>query len=196
MMDQERSRRYLSGAFFRDRSALAYVREYRESGRRIEVTNMVTDGLACDGFTFFYTPGHSPDELCIQYQRALFTGSHVLPEITPHPSVGSSYSTFRDSLPPAYQNKNKYYGLMAFIKSLKRVAEMEPDIRVLPAHRAYSHGRFNLIGVERAQEIVEHHRQRCYDLLVLIRKGTADVESITAATSLAVTWRVSTSIWP
>ena len=183
-MDQEGRRRSRGSAFFRDGpgrdgSAMSHIQEYRESGRSIEVTNMVTDGLTCDGLTFFYTPGHSPDELCIQYQRVLFTGDHVLPQITPHPSVASSYSKFRDSLPPAYQNKNQYYGLMAFLKSLKRVAAMEPDISVLPAHRAYYRGRFNLTGVERAQEIVEHHRQRCYDLLVLIRQSTDDMESIT-----------------
>ena len=178
-MDQEWRRRYRGSASFGDGPAVAHIQEYRESGRRIEVTNMVTDGLACDGLTFFYTPGHSPDELCIQYQRILFTGDHVLPQITPHPSVGSSYSQFKDLLPPGYQKKNQYYGLMAFMKSLKRVAAMEPDIRVLPAHRAYFHGRFNMVGVERAQEIVEHHQQRCYDLLVLIRKDTADMEDIT-----------------
>ena len=182
--DQERRRRYRSSGFFsgrlaQDQSSDAHIQEYRESSRSIEVTNMVTDGLACDGLTFFYTPGHSPDELCIQYQRLLFSGDHVLPQITPHPSVGSSYSKFRDSLPPAYRNKNQYYGLKVFMKSLKRVAAMEPDISVLPAHRAFFRGRFNLIGVERAQEILEHHQQRCYDILVLIRNNTADMESIT-----------------
>ena len=65
------------------------------------------------------------------------------------------------------------------MKSLKRVAAMEPDIMVLPAHRAYFNGKFNLVGVERAQEILEHHKQRCYDLLVLIRNDTADMETIT-----------------
>ena len=183
-MDQEWRRRYLDSTSFtgrssQEQSAVAHIQEYRESARRVEVTNMVTDGLSCDGLTFFYTPGHSPDELCIQYQRVLFTGDHVLPQITPHPSVGSSYSKFRDSLPPAYQDKNQYYGLRAFMKSLKRVAAMEPDIMVLPAHRAYFNGKFNLVGVERAQEILEHHKQRCYDLLVLIRNDTADMETIT-----------------
>ena len=203
-MDQEMRRRYRDSAPIRDRSArdrsardrsardrsardgsdlhesaIAHIQEYRESARRIEVTNLVTDGLACDGLTFYYTPGHSPDELCIQYQRVLFTGDHVLPQITPHPSVGSSYTKFRDSLPPAYRKKNQYFGLKTFMKSLKRVAAMAPDISVLPAHRAYFHGKFNLTGVERAQEILEHHHERCYDLLDLIRKDTADMESIT-----------------
>ena len=188
-MDQDWRRRYQNSTSTPDgpgrdesaqhRAAMAHIQEYRESARRIEVTNMVTDGLACDGLTFFYTPGHSPDELCIQYQRVLFTGDHVLPQITPHPSVGASYSNFRYSLPPAYQDKNQYYGLLTFLKSLKRVAAMAPDINVLPAHRAYFHGKFNLIGVERAQEILEHHRERCYDLLALIRKETDDMESIT-----------------
>jgi glyoxylase-like metal-dependent hydrolase (beta-lactamase superfamily II) len=162
-----------------DEAARAHIQEYRDSARRIEVTNLVTDGLACDGLTFFYTPGHSPDELCIQYQKVLFTGDHVLPQITPHPSVGASYAKVRDTLPPGYQNKNQYFGLKTFMKSLKRVAAMAPDISVLPAHRAYFHGKFNLTGVERAQEILEHHRERCYDLLGLIRKESDDMESIT-----------------
>ena len=188
-MDQEWRRRYSDSSSSsersspngsgRDHEAMAHIREYRESARRIEVTNPVTEGLACDGLTFLYTPGHSPDELCIQYQRVLFTGDHVLPQITPHPSVGATYSKFKDSLPPAYQDENQYYGLKTFLKSLKRVAAMEPDISVLPAHRAYFRGKFNLIGVERAQEILDHHRERCDDLLSLVRKETGGLESLT-----------------
>ena len=183
-MDQEWRRRLKDSASGRDRpemdeAARAHIQEYRDAARRIEVTNLVTDGLACDGLTFFYTPGHSPDQLCIQYGKVLFTGDHVLPQITPHPSVGSSYAKFRDALPPGYQNDNQYFGLKTFMKSLKRVAAMAPDISVLPAHRAYFHGKFNLTGVERAQEILEHHRERCYDLLGLIRKESDDMESIT-----------------
>jgi len=139
----------------------------------------VTDGLQAGGLTFYYTPGHSPDELCILFDQVLFSGDHILPLITPHPSVAMSYNSFQKSLPPAYCSSNDIYGLKALLTSLKRMALLEGDITVLPAHRAFHRGQFNPIGVSRATEIMEHHRNRCYELTQVMKAGPKDLVTIT-----------------
>ena len=40
-------------------------------------------------------------------------------------------------------------------------------------------GRFNLIGLERVGEILEHHRTRCHRLIDLIRHEPSDMATIT-----------------
>lgn len=155
------------------------IRSYAKASRGLSVDKVITDGLTQDGLTFFYTPGHSPDELCILFDRVLFTGDHILPQITPHPSVGVSYDRFQQMLPESYRRKNRYYGLQAYMKSLKSVESMGDDISVLPAHRAFHDGKFNLVGLERAGEILEHHRTRCGELIDLVRRGSKDLETIT-----------------
>ena len=128
---------------------------------------------------FYYTPGHSPDELCIQFDQMLFSGDHILPIITPHPSVAMSYNSYQATLPAAYQDNNDIYGLKALLTSLKRMAELEGDITVLPAHRAFFRGQLNPIGLERATEILEHHRERCHELTDVMKQGPIDLVSLT-----------------
>ncbi len=153
--------------------------QYTRAARNLKVDRVITDGYASDGFTFYYTPGHSPDELCILYEGLLFSGDHILPQITPHPSVSRSYAQFRDVLPEGYRSGNRYYGLAVYLKSLKRAGHLSKEASVLPAHRAFHNGKFNLVGLERAWEILEHHRTRCSELIDLIRRGSDDLESIT-----------------
>ena len=162
-----------------DPEFIASIRSYAMASRGLSVDKVITDGLGQDGMTFFYTPGHSPDELCILFDRVLFSGDHILPQITPHPSVGISYDRFQHLLPEAYRGGNRYYGLQTYLKSLKSVGSLGDDISVLPAHRAFHDGKFNLIGLERAGEILEHHRSRCGELIDLVRRGSKDLETIT-----------------
>ena len=109
----------------------------------------------------------------------MFTGDHVLPQITPHPSVSRSHATFRSVLPASYREENEIYGLKAMLRSLIRVAVMGDDIAVLPAHRAYYRGKFNMVGLQRANDIVEHHAQRCHDLLGILKQWPCDLVSLT-----------------
>ena len=155
------------------------IEEYHQQSGRMKVSNLITDGLVDGGFTFYYTPGHSPDELCILYEGLLFSGDHILPQITPHPSVSVSYQNFQSMLPEGYQDENRCYGLRAYLTSLKRVATLGNDISVMPAHRAVHRGKFNLIGLERAGEILEHHRWRCFQLIDLIKPEPIDIAAIT-----------------
>ncbi len=178
-LETEWRQRFSGSPIFEDEAFLERMKEHDEVGRRLEVTNVVTEGLTSDGFTFFYTPGHSPDELCILFHKVLFSGDHILPQITPHPSIGLSYGRFKDLLPEGYQGANRYYGLKVYLRSLKRVSTLGDDITVMPAHRAFYGGKFNLIGLKRAWEIVEHHRSRCHGLIALVRRGPLDLASLT-----------------
>ncbi|MCS5654997.1 MAG: MBL fold metallo-hydrolase [Dehalococcoidia bacterium] len=164
---------------FENSETMTRVMEHRELNRDLVLDHPVTDELQAGGLTFYYTPGHSPDELCILFDQVLFSGDHILPLITPHPSVAMSYNSFKKSLPPAYSNSNDIYGLKALLTSLKRMALLEGDITVLPAHRAFHRGQFNPIGVSRATEIMEHHRNRCYELTQVMGAGPKDLVTIT-----------------
>jgi len=164
---------------FEASDTVASVREHHELNRRLTLDHPVADEHRSGGLTFYHTPGHSPDELCILFEKVLFSGDHILPLITPHPSVAMSYSSFQSSLPAAYRDSNKIYGLKALLTSLKRVAAMDGDITVLPAHRAFFRGKFNPIGLERATEIVEFHRNRCHELTDVMKTGPMDLVSLT-----------------
>ena len=149
---------------FEKSDTMARATEHRKLNRDLKLSHPVTDQMQANGLTFYYTPGHSPDELCILFDQVLFSGDHILPLITPHPSVAMSYHTFATKLPPAYRRRNQIYGLEALLTSLKRMAVLGGDITVLPAHRAFHRWKFNPIGLGRATEILEHHRNRCYEL--------------------------------
>ena len=168
---------------FENSETVERVKEHHRRAMQLKLDCAVTDGLRSDGLTYFYTPGHSPDELCILFDGMMFTGDHVLPQITPHPSVSRSHSSYRSVLPEAYREYNEIYGLKALLRSLLRVAaigDSEPEgIAVMPAHRAYNRGQFNLVGLERATEIVDHHRSRCHDLVDILRLGHRDLASLT-----------------
>ena len=173
-------RRQVSGFYaFENSETVERVKEHHTRALELTLDQPVTDGLRSDGLTYYYTPGHSPDELCIQFDRIMFTGDHVLPQITPHPSVGRSHASFRSILPEPYRSENRIYGLKALLRSLLRVASMGSDIAVLPAHRAYYRGKFNMVGLDRASEIVEHHVQRCHDLIDILKLGPRDLVSLT-----------------
>ena len=164
---------------FENSETVDRVKEHHRRALSLTVDRPVTDGLCSEGLTYYYTPGHSPDELCIQYDSFMFTGDHVLPQITPHPSVARSHSSFRADLPEGYRGINEIYGLKAMLRSLLRVAALDEGHAVLPAHRAYYRGRFNLVGLERAREIVEHHALRCHDLLGILKQWPCDLVSLT-----------------
>lgn len=164
---------------FENSETVERVKEHHELNRQLRLDNPVTDELQAGGLTFYYTPGHSPDELCILFDQVLFSGDHILPLITPHPSVAMTYNSYRGILPADYQDGNEIYGLKVLLASLKRMAALEGAITVLPAHRAFHRGKLNPIGVERATEIVDHHRNRCHELTEILRAGPMDLVSLT-----------------
>ena len=53
--------------------------------------NYIHDLDEIDDLTFLHTPGHAIDEICIASDGAIFTGDHVLPQISPHPTHKQPY---------------------------------------------------------------------------------------------------------
>jgi len=98
-----------------------------------------------------WTPGHSPGHICLHLEDRdlLFTGDHVLPEITPHVGL---YPYDRPDVDP----------LGGYIESLRRTAELGVE-EAMPAHQ------YTFNGVSRrSKEIIEHHEERLTEVRGLL----------------------------
>ena len=133
-------------------------------------------------FSVLFTPGHSPDSLCIVLEdEAIFTGDTLLPDITAHPSLAYAFKVNHLILPEEYRQRNEVYGLMNYIKSLNKVACLaaQPIKATFPAHRLFYNGRFNLFdSSERAKEVIRFHIDRCRDILRIINGKPAGIKDI------------------
>ncbi|MSP79318.1 MAG: MBL fold metallo-hydrolase [Dehalococcoidia bacterium] len=135
--------------------------EHSETRKRLVTTHPIWEGRRCGAITCWQTPGHTPDELTMWLEGVLFTGDHILPEITPHPSVKTTYTPeVQQLLPAAYRDASQQTGLRVFLRSLARVALLEDTATILPAHRLLNRGKLNLVTARRATEIIEHHVER------------------------------------
>ncbi len=95
------------------------------------------------------TPGHTPGHVCIydRENKVLFSGDHILVEITPH--ISPSHLT-------------SYNQLGQYIDALQKVKLLDVDL-VLPAHeRPFRH--FN----QRIDELLEHHDHRLMEVVAAI----------------------------
>ena len=153
---------------------------YVRSRRHYPVSHRVREGDNLDKLGFLFAPGHSPDEICVTFNGVIFTGDHVLPEITPHPTTKTRHCTqIREALPAEYRNEESIYGLETYLRSLKRVVDLGPEIVVLPAHRLFNRNRLNLDGTGRAGEVISHHARRLAGILRKLDSGTTTLEGIT-----------------
>ncbi|MBC7272969.1 MAG: MBL fold metallo-hydrolase [Streptomyces sp.] len=108
-----------------------------------------------------WTPGHTPGHVCLHLEEdhpgrlpgrgRLFSGDHLLPEITPHIGL--------------YEDPDDTSGtdpLGDYLGSLERVARLAPA-EILPAHQ------HPFTGVpERVRDLLGHHEHRLTDLLALL----------------------------
>ncbi len=153
---------------------------YLEAKRGLRVEGRIKDGETLGGLAFMHAPGHSPDELCVTLDGVVFTGDHVLPEITPHPTTKVQYDPeIKARLPAEYRQEDGYYGLATYLNSLKMVVDLGPDVAVLPAHRLFNKGKFNFHTTSRAQEIIDHHAQRLGRILRRVGPQPAPLEEVT-----------------
>jgi len=117
--------------------------------------------------------------------EALIVGDTLLPDITPHPSQEAFYPLIQPLLPPEFPPLSGWYGLRAYIRSLKRLAALGrefPRMQVLPAHRLFYNDRWGTIELgKRSEEIVEHHLQRCASILEVLKDGPQTAEEIARA---------------
>ena len=110
----------------------------------------------------------------------VFTGDHVLPEITPHPTTKARFSPeIRDKVPSHYHCEDDIYGLETYLRSLRLIAKLGEGIAVLPAHRLFSKGKFNFETTERAEDILQHHAVRLGRILHRMGTEPTSLEHIT-----------------
>lgn len=109
------------------------IRKYYSIAKPIDVPIAMEDGHIFNGEGYslrtVFTPGHDPGLCCLYEpeQRILFSSDHIIKNLTPKPILAMNRDRMRD--------KN-YKGLVAYLKSLDRVSEM--DIRYLfPGHGEY-----------------------------------------------------------
>jgi glyoxylase-like metal-dependent hydrolase (beta-lactamase superfamily II) len=137
---------------------------------------------ADDSLRFIFTPGHSPDALCVVLEdEVLFTGDTLLPDITPHPSLSSTFEVNRRILPESYCYENTVYGLINYMKSLNKLAALTPQpMAIFPGHRFFHKGGLNLMDSlrGRAKEIVQFHIDRCCDILRIIDRKPEELDAI------------------
>ncbi len=101
--------------------------------------------------TAIFTPGHTPGHMClyIESEKIIFTGDHVLFDITPNIT---SWNSVSDSLGN-------------YIESLKKVRELKVK-KAFPAHRLSSKDYY-----ERIDELLEHHEKRIAECLNIIKEN-------------------------
>jgi len=135
-----------------------------------------------DSLSFIFTPGHSPDAICVVLEdEVIFTGDTLLPDITPHPTLSGTFEVNRRILPDSHSYENRVYGLINYIKSLYKLAGLTSQpMAIFPGHRLFHNGEFNLIHslCGRAREIIQFHIDRCRDILRIIDSKPAGLEAI------------------
>jgi glyoxylase-like metal-dependent hydrolase (beta-lactamase superfamily II) len=135
------------------------------------------------GIEVIYLPGHSPDAVAISIgSEIVFVGDNVMPQISPAPSKKESFHQLSAIFPENQSEIQSAFGLEAYLKSLKKLialGESRPNVLAFPAHRIFYDNRWNDFSLEkRAKEIVEHHVQRCGDILEILKTAPKTVEEI------------------
>jgi glyoxylase-like metal-dependent hydrolase (beta-lactamase superfamily II) len=179
-LDQDTERLAPYGQPFFAPENVARRQRYIDQRREVNVTRLVDDGDQGAGMTFYHTPGHAPDELTIAMDGVLFAGDHILPEITPHPTLKSKFpSEARAAIPAKHADEDELYGLDVYLRSLLMIAAKGDQALVLPAHRLLNRGKLNIITAARAQVIVDHHVERLEQILELLGNTTWSLAEIT-----------------
>lgn len=131
-----------------------------------------TISIASYSFACIETPGHTRGHLCLydHGHRILFSGDHVLRDITPNIS-----RWFRDEKNPLWE----------YLKSLDKVAGLDVAL-VLPGHRSI----FRDLK-ERIEELRQHHRHRLNEVLEILARGEKDAYQVAAM----MTWDLTYSSW-
>jgi len=157
-------------------------RRYLERRRTLRPARLLREGERWERLTFWHTPGHTPDSLCIRVDSLLLTGDTLLPEISPHPSIRAYWPPeVREAVPPAWRDPSRLYGLRVYLATLRRLMSLGDEVTLLPAHRLMNRRRLHLLTARRAREILQHHRARLRRIVALLKEhGPLTVERLTA----------------
>lgn len=99
-----------------------------------------------------HTPGHTMGSVCFRHNGVLFSGDHVLPDISPNVGGGDL--------------KNR--GLLAhYLKSLARIRDVTQNeqLVVMPGH-----GEPMESITDRCNELIQHHKDRLDEIVSILQK--------------------------
>lgn len=148
---------------------------FKYSPKKIPEFTLLDDGSLIEmgdyRLTCILTPGHTEGHMCLyeEDKQLLFSGDHILYDITPHIE---SWSYEINSL------KN-------YMKSLDKVRNM-PAKLVLPGHRNFF---TDLTG--RIDELKKHHEIRATEVLDVLGENTMSAYDIAAG----MTWDIDCENW-
>ena len=119
-----------------------------------------------------FTPGHTPGHTCLYWpeRKILFSGDHVLFDITPNISI---WESLPDPLATYFASLGKIYRL--------------PVRLCLPGHRANS-GELQ----QRIQALLHHHKERLEEVVRLVE---ANPGSTAYDTARRMTWSIRSKGW-
>jgi glyoxylase-like metal-dependent hydrolase (beta-lactamase superfamily II) len=141
--------------------AIRYMESAQIMGDSLDETFFMDDG---DSILFksmewktILCPGHAPGLICFHWpeKKILFTGDHLLKEITPNPVLN-----VHESRPPYC-----YPSLKEYLASLEKIEKLEISM-VLPGHGEEIRDVEGLI-----QKIFTHHKERMDRVLFSLSKG-------------------------
>lgn len=148
---------------------------FKYSPERIPDLHLIEDGDMIEIGDFrlqcLSTPGHTPGHICLYEgsKRLLFSGDHILYNITPHiESWAYTVNSLRD-----------------YLDSLDKMYHLPVDL-VLPGHRNFFK---DLKG--RIDELKEHHEHRAREVLDVVGLKTKNAYEIAGG----MTWDIDCESW-
>jgi glyoxylase-like metal-dependent hydrolase (beta-lactamase superfamily II) len=142
-------------------AAIHYMESAQIMGDPLDEAFFVEDGdsILFKSMTWkaIHCPGHSPGLICFHWaeKKVLFTGDHLLKEITPNPVLN-----VHETKPPY-----RYPSLKEYLASLEKIEELDLSL-LLPAHGEEIHDVKGLI-----EKIFAHHKERMDRILFSLSKG-------------------------
>lgn len=156
-------------------SALRNLPWFRYGGRLDMPLSIVHQGDTIEigpyRFLCIETPGHTRGHMCLYEpdKKILFSGDHVLGDITPNIQAWS----------------DDWNPLREYFVSLDKVYELEVDV-VLPGHRSvFKNYR------ERIRELRQHHSQRAEQVLTILETGAQNAFQVASQMS----WDIIAESW-
>jgi glyoxylase-like metal-dependent hydrolase (beta-lactamase superfamily II) len=141
--------------------AIHYIISSQKMGDPLEEAYFLNDGdiVPFESMTWktIHCPGHSPGLICFYWpeKKILFSGDHLLKEITPNPILNVP-----ENIPPF-----RYPSLKEYLNSLEKIGTLDVSL-ILPGHGEEITDVKDLI-----QKIFSHHQERMDLIRSILSKG-------------------------
>ena len=154
--------------------------DYYSNKKSTVISRNLSDQELFEDIQIIQTPGHSPDQIVLLLDNFMFTGDHILPEITPHPTSNTIIQKeVSKSLPSFLKNTSPWFGLGTYLNSLSTTMRLGNEYSILPAHRLHNKGEFNWIDQSRGLEIISHHEKRLKRIIQRLNYNSDSLEDLT-----------------